>query len=218
MPNDISRSHEGKDQKSDQSQTGDVSPNRKPFHVIRQEATLHDQQQRGVGGQAHELEQVRKGKMLALTDGKDDKPTSGNSHFTEKIILPDKSGLRGGGNEMSKRTVSSLHRSERQIGRDVAQLVETHYARRERKKAERRQKEFDEFVAGLDKVTLDEFKASTSSGTRKEFDELLADLDDKFKASTSSGTRKEFDEFVTGLDDKFKASTSSGTRGPDVSQ
>jgi hypothetical protein len=142
MENNISRSREGKDQKSDQSQTRAVSrSNEKSFNVISRQATLNNLQQRGVGGQAHELEQVRKGKMLALTDGKDEKPTSGKSHPTEKIILPDK-GLLGGGNDIRKTVVSEFHSSERQIGRDVVQLGKLIQDRRKNKKAEQRQKEF----------------------------------------------------------------------------
>jgi len=172
MENNISRSREGKDQKSDQPQTRDVShSNGKPFNVIRQQVTLNDLQQRGVGGQAHELEQVRKGKMLELTDGKDEKPTSGNSHPTEKIILSDK-GLLGGGNDISKMVVSDFNRAESQIGRDAVQLGEMLYNRHKKRKAERRQKEFCEHLAGLKKgrrklrdLTFDDFKREVPGHT-----------------------------------------------------
>ena len=181
MPNDISRFREGKDQKSDQLQT-----NRRSFSPIRQEATLQHMYEQE---RAYEQERIRKGKMPALTDRKDEEPTGRNNHLTEKIILSskptrDKPSLLGGGDALNIGSslygrIGSSMASDLQSNVRLAMLAHQKAKIREAtRKAEKYRQEWhrddldiNEKSRQLEKLTFEDFK--------REYPDKLFDQEEK---------------------------------------
>ena len=105
MPTDVSRSHDGENQRSDQTSTRRDSSSSKSGH-IRDFATLPFQRQ--------DAEQQREGKASA--EGKDHRRVDEDDNPVEKLKLPGKSGLKGG---MPRTEGSSSNRDQKESSSDA---------------------------------------------------------------------------------------------------
>ena len=219
---EISPTREGKDQRSD-SPTKDVARSQgkvRDFATRRetcQYATHSDLSQQGVGEQAYERECARKGKKLVVHDEtsrhSDTSSSSGYSSGSdseksallqaswsenEKLVLTDKSGLRGGGNESSsfaggnafsldrqllefeRSAISSIQASEARAAaearRDLEMLGKLIYRSCKKGKERKQMKEFSGYIADItaqiensSKSSFDDFKKVKPDGSYEQF-------------------------------------------------
>ena len=212
---DISQSREGRDQRFDSATKDIASSNRRvgDFATRRetcQYAAHNELSQQGVGEQAYEQELAGKGKNLAIPDetswhsdtssggysseSDSEMSASMDANRPEKLVLTDKSGLRGGmdgfgGNAFSldrqllnleQGVISGLQRAEAQaaadVRRDLEMLMNWGYRSFKKGQEKKQLKEFSEYAAdimaqieSIRKSSFDDFKKGNPDGSHEQF-------------------------------------------------